>query len=166
MPSFPPRVDQARIAELVRAYVAAEYRWELAGDWRNLRIGEPAPELVMEFPDVRHFGLLSAWDPYSIPRPEPVNRKADDLLEKDILNSGLPFRAAFSSAPNRTWREPSWLVMDMPVEDFDALSRRYGQLATLYWAASEDVRLRVDAAKPAGYGPDDAIDWLRADARD
>jgi hypothetical protein len=146
--------------------VAAEYRWELAGDWRNLRIGDPAPELAREFPDVRHFGLLSAWDPYSIPRPEPVNRKADDLLEKEILGSGLRFRAAFSSATNRTWREPSWLVMDMRVADFDALSRRYGQLATLYWAAGEPVRLRVDAARPTGYGPDEAIDWLRADARD
>lgn len=166
MPSFPPRADQARIAELVRAYLAADYRWELAGDWRNLRIGEPAPELEREFPDVRHFGLLSAWDPYSIPRPDPVNRKADDLLEKDILASGLPFRAAFSSATNRTWREPSWLVMDMPAADFDALSRRYGQLATLYWAAGEPVRLRVDAAKPAGYGSDDAIDWLHPDTRD
>ena len=166
MPSFPPRVDQARIAELVRAYVAAEYRWELAGDWRNLRIGEPAPELERAFPDVRHFGLVSAWDPYSIPRPEPANRKADYLLEKDILASSLPFRAAFSSATNRTWREPSWLVMDMPAADFDALSRCYGQLATLYWAAGEPVRLRVDAAKPAGYGSDDAIDWLHPDTRD
>jgi len=146
--------------------VAAEYRWELAGDWRNLRIGEPTPELAREFPDARHFGLLSAWDPYSIPRPEPVNRKADDLLEKDILDSGLRFRAAFSSAANRTWREPSWLVMDMAAADFDALSRRYGQLASLYWAAGERVRLRVDAAKPAGYATNDAIDWLRRDGRD
>lgn len=160
MPPISSRADQARIAELVRAYLAADYRWEMAGDWRNLRIGEPAPELGQEFPDAHHFGLLSAWDPYSIPRPEPVNRKADDLLEKDILDSGLPFRAAFSSSTNRTWREPSWLVMDMPVADFDALSRRYGQLATLYWAAGEPVRLRVDAARPTDYGPDDGIDWL------
>lgn len=160
MPSSPPRADQARIAELVRAYLAADYRWETAGDWRNIRIGEPAPELAIEFPDVGHFGLLSAWDPYSIPRPEPINRKADDLLEKDILASGLRFRAAFSSATNRTWREPSWLVMDMPVDDFDALSRRYGQLATLYWAPGEPVRLRVDAARPADFDPDDCVDWL------
>lgn len=161
MPSSPPSADPARIAELVRAYIAAEYRWELAGDWRNLKIGEPAPELDRQFPDARHYGLLSAWDPWSIQRPEPINRKADDLLETDLESTGLPFRAAFSSATNRTWREPSWLVMDMPVDDFDALSRRYDQLATLYWAAGQPIRLRVDAPKPAGFDNDEAIVWLR-----
>ncbi len=152
---------EARIAELVRAYLAAEYRWEQDGEWLNLRIGDAAPELRQRYPDARHFGLLSAWDPYSIPRPEPVNRSADDALHAALQASGRNFRPAFSSAANRSWREPSWLVVDMPVTEFDALSRGHGQLATLYWPARSPVRMRVDAARPRAYEGHHALDWLQ-----
>ena len=61
----------------------------------------------------------------------------------------------------RSWREPSWLVVDMPVAEFDALSRRYGQLATLCWSAREPVRLRIDALAPFALEDHPACDWLR-----
>jgi Protein of unknown function (DUF3293) len=153
--------NEARIAELVRAYIAAEYRCELGGDWLNLRIGETAPDVASHFPDAAQFGLLSAWDPWSIQRPEAVNRDADEALQRNLLESGRVFRPAFSSATNRSWREPSWLVMDMPVAEFDALSRRYGQLATLCWSRFEPVRLRVDATRPFALRDHPACDWLR-----
>lgn len=153
--------SEARIAELVHAYLVAEYRWELGGHWLNLNIGERAPEVARRFPDATQFGLLSAWDPCSILRPEPVNRAADEGLQQDLLDSGRTFRPAFSSAINRSWREPSWLVIDMPTAAFDALSRRYGQLATLHWTKDEAVRLRVDAIRPFAFERHDAIDWLR-----
>jgi hypothetical protein len=153
--------SEARIAELVRAYLAAEYRWEQDGEWLNLRIGDYAPAVRQHYPDARYFGLLSAWDPYSIPRPEPVNRTADDALHAALLASGRRYRPAFSSAPNRSWREPSWLVVDMPVSEFDALSRRHGQLATLYWSAQLPVRMRVDTMRPSAYEGHNAVEWLR-----
>ncbi len=152
---------EARIAELVRAYLAAEYRWELEGDWLNLRIGQPAPAVARRFPDAGQFGLLSAWNPYSIERPETVNRAADDALQQDLLDSGRIFRAAFSSAANRSWREPSWLVVDMPLAEFDALSNRYGQLATLHWTAHGAIRMRMNTARPLAVADHDDIDWLR-----
>lgn len=152
---------EARIAELVRAYLVAEYRWELDGVWLNLRIGSPAIEVAQRYPDATRFGLLSAWDPFSIQRPESVNRAADDALQDDLQDSRRIFRPAFSSASNRSWREPSWLVVDMATSEFDALSRRYGQLATLYWHGEEPVRMRVDAARPYRFAEHPAIDWLR-----
>jgi hypothetical protein len=153
--------NEARIAELVSAYLVAEYRWEQDGDWLNLHLGEPAPEFIRRFPGAAQFGLISAWDPYSIVRPEPLNRSADDALQQSLLDSGCAFQPAFSSATNRSWREPSWLVVDMPLADFDALSRHYGQLATLQWTSHGTVRLRVDANRPLVFEQHDAIDWLR-----
>lgn len=161
MQSSPVFTGSARIAELIRAYLVAEYRWELDGDWRHLRIGEPAPEVEARYPQAHGFGLLSAWDPYSVPRPEAVNRDADEALQQALHDSGRVFRPAFSSAANRSWREPSWLVVGMPVSEFDALSRRYGQLATLCWTAGAAVRMRVDAVPPAGLPAHPDIDWLR-----
>jgi Protein of unknown function (DUF3293) len=159
--SSPPLIGEARVAELIRAYLVAEYRWELDGRWLNLRIGEPSPEAWAYAPEARSMGLLSAWDPYSIPRPDMVNRAADQSLHRELIDGGLPFRAAFSSATNRTWREPSWLVAGQAAPAFDAMSRRYGQLATLYWTPGQPVRLRVDASRPEGFTDDRDIDWLR-----
>ncbi|NOT89979.1 MAG: DUF3293 domain-containing protein [Lysobacter sp.] len=161
MPSSTPYTGEARIAELVRAYLAAEYRWEMDGDWLNLRIGERAPDAARRFPHATQFGLLSAWNPHSVERPEAANRAADDTLQQDLLGCGRRFQPAFSSAVNRSWREPSWLVVDLPLSGFDTLSRRYGQLATLHWTALDAVRLRVDATRPREFAHHADIDWLR-----
>lgn len=161
MQSTLPCVGEVRIAELVRAYLAAEYRWEQDGEWLNLRIGDDAPALRRRYPHARHFGLLSAWDPYSIQRPEPVNRDADDALHAALQASGCSVRPAFSSAANRSWREPSWLVVDMPVDRFDALSRSHRQLAALYWPAHSVVRMRVDARQPLAHAGHNAVDWIK-----
>lgn len=150
----------ARHTELVHAYLAADYRWELDGRWLNLHLGQAADALRARFPEARHYGLISAWDPHSVPRPEEVNRAADEALQAELLASGRVFRPAFSSATNRTWREPSWIVVDMPVAEFDALAQRYGQLATLYWAADAGVRMRVYAPQPYGFGDDPLVDWV------
>jgi hypothetical protein len=156
-----PHSGEARIAELVHAYLVAEYRWALGDDWLNLRIGERAPDAARRFPEAAQFGLMSAWNPCSVERPDAINRAADDVLQHDLLDSGRRFLPAFSSAVNRSWREPSWLVVDLSLVEFDALSRRYGQLATLHWAAQEAVRLRVDALRPRAFAHHTDIDWLR-----
>jgi len=149
-----------RIATLLDAYCAAEYRWELDGEWRALRIGQRAPELEAFFPQSTRFGLVSAWDPQSNPRPEAVNRRADEALHAALLSSGVSFRPGFCSAPNRSWREPSWVVMDMPLEDFDRLALRYGQLGTLSWTRGEPVRLRMYARQPLMAAERNCVDWI------
>ena len=151
--------DDAHITALMRAYLDADYRWERNGHWHALQIGAPALELENAFPNDAAFGLLSAWNPYSVERPEHVNRLADESLNAALLASGAVFRPAFSSARNRVWREPSWLVVGMTTSDFDALARRFGQLATLCWYRGEPVRLRAYRQQPAG--TDQAfVDWV------
>lgn len=158
----PPRVaGHAPVADLVRAYLLADYRWQHEGDWHDLHVGLQAPAIELLYPAVETFGLLSAWNPHSIPRTEAANRDADRILHDALVAGGRPFCAAFASAPNRSWREPSWVVMAMPLAQFDALSRRYQQLGTLWWTLGRPVRLRVDATRPAGYEDDEFIDWLK-----
>jgi uncharacterized protein DUF3293 len=157
MPS--PIAGSAPIAELVRAYLAAEYQWQHNGDWHDLRIGLPVPALELMYPDAGTFGLLSAWNPHSVECAESVNREADRALQRDLVEAGVPFLAAFSSASNRSWREPGWLVIDLPLDRFDALSRKYGQLGTLWWTRDRPGRLRIQAVRPADC-EHEHVDWL------
>ena len=94
-------------------------------------------------------------------RPDEENRADDEILNAALLASGLPFKPAFSSARNRTWREPSWIVMDMPVEAFDALAQRFRQLATVHGVRGEPLRLRMYRAAPAGSTAHPLVDWVR-----
>ena len=153
--------SHARIAALLDAYLAADYRWEFQGDWRGLAIGEPAPDVDAAFPSTRRYALLSAWHPHSVVRDEGVNRAEDARLHELIRATGLACRPAFSSANDRSWREPSWLVLDMPADALDGMSREFGQLGTLAWERGGRVRLRMDAAAPAGYADTRCVDWLR-----
>lgn len=155
-----PTCDSTRIAELADAYLSAEYRWQLDGGWHWLRVGSPAPHVDATFPETTRFGLLSAWDPHSVPRSEAENRRADEALRHHLASSPYAFRPAFSSAPDRTWREPGWLVAGIPVEPLDDLSHRFGQLGTLFWRRGQPVRLRMHAMPPAGFEGHPDIDWL------
>lgn len=151
----------ATTATLLRAYLDADYRWEFDGQWRHLRIGTLEPAVEARFPDVNRFGLLSAWNPRSVERAPTENRAADDTLHLRLAHGGLSYRPAFSSARDRTWREPSWLVMGMSMEAFDALARRFGQLGTLWWQRGGQVRLRMYATRPTDCGDDSCVDWVK-----
>lgn len=142
------QTENERVAHLLFAYLAADYRWQHEGNWHDLRIGLPAPGPELVFGDAGEFALLSAWDPQSVPRPEPMNRRADQALHDALLASGRIFVPAFSSAPDRRWREPSWLVMDLPMPDLDAMGRRFGQLGMVTWRRGEPLRLRMLAPMP------------------
>lgn len=150
-----------RIAELLDAYLAADYRWELDGQWRRVQVGESAHELETAFPDATRFAMLSAWNPHSEPRDDVQNRRADDALHYELATGPYPYRPAFASASDRTWREPSWLVVGIPSQPLDALASRFGQLATLAWRRGEPVRLRMDAPAPADHVLPGCVDWLK-----
>ncbi len=150
-----------RTAELLDAYVRADYRWEFDGHWRRFRVGDAVPEIDAAFPQAQRYAMLGAWDPYSQPRAESVNRAEDAALDQLIASMGYAKRAAFSSAADRSWREPGWLAVDMPPGVLDALGKRFGQLGTLAWDRGQAVRLRMDAAAPPGLEATAFVDWLR-----
>lgn len=156
----PQNMSSQQLTALARAYLTADYRWTKDGDWHDMRIGLPAPGLEMCFPHCRTFGMVSAWNPWSVVRDETTNRLADRTLQEALTAHGTPFCAAFASAPNRSWREPSWVVMDMADADFVALQRQHAQLGTLWWTRGAPVRLRMDTARPDGLDADADIDWL------
>lgn len=155
-----PTLAESRIASLVQAYHAADYRWELDGRWLPLAIGAIASELELAYPLARNFGLLSAWNPHSVERAEPENRAADEALGATLAASGLLHRPGFSSARNRSWREPSWIVMDMPIDEFDALSRRFHQLGTVHAWRGEPMRLRMYHAPLPACADLGGVDWV------
>lgn len=163
MPPNPtPAVDPNRVPALVRAYLEADYRWELDGQWLPLAIGEAAPAPEAAHPGARDFGFLSAYNPASEPRTDRSNRASDEAMRTELVATGKPLRPAFASAPNRSWREPGWLAVDLGRPAVHGLMQRFGQLGVLWWARESPVRLHMDAAAPAGWRHDERVVWLQA----
>lgn len=152
--------DSARTTRLLASYLAADYKWELDGAWLPIRIGAPCPPADLAFPGAHAFGLLSAWNPGSVACPESVNRAADHRLQTLLETRDAPFRAGFASAPDRTWREPNWMVVAIETDALDALALQFGQRGTLAWRASEPVRLRMYGRRPAATPRHDCVDWV------
>lgn len=153
-------IGDSRVLKLLQAYLDAEYRWERNGLWFPLCIGAIANDLEQAFPQAREFALLSAWNPQSLECAELANRTADAALHAALRDSGAIFRAGFSSARNRTWREPSWVTIDLSLSQLDTLSRRFGQLGTLYARRGEPMQLRMYAARPQGAADQAHVRWL------
>lgn len=137
----------------------ADYRWELDGRWRALRVGRPAEELEAAFPDARGFGLLSAARPGDTTGAAPVDMDADQALQHALDRLGLRYRPACAAAGNRTWKAYGWLVVDPEPPAFDALTRTFGQFGSLLWERGQPVRLRLRGARPATDTHPD-IDWV------
>lgn len=154
-------LDDDRLSELQRSYLDAVYRWRQRDRWPAIRIGEPAPEIERAFPLAQRFGLVSAWNPHSEPRTEELNRTDDERLHAVIRAGGWKGVHAFASAPDRSWREPGWIVLGITEPEIDMLARRFGQLGTLYWRRGEPVRMRMDAVRPPSVEPHSCVDWIQ-----
>lgn len=157
------RPDAGRLAGLPAIYLAADYRYELGGDWLPFRIGEPTPALDAAYPTARYFGMLTASNPGFVPRSDEDNRAADRALQRTLDRMGLAYRPGFAAVRNRNQKAYNWLVVDPSPEDFAGLGRAYGQIGTLFWERGGPVRLRMRAERPAGVAAHPFIDWV-ADA--
>ncbi|WP_024890757.1 DUF3293 domain-containing protein [Luteimonas huabeiensis] len=156
--------DHAHAAALLDAYLHARYAVQAGGRWRALRIGAPPPSaLLRALPGATRFGVITAWNPGSVPCDARRNAAADRRLRAalDALSPVAPLRTR-ACAPDGGWQEPGWLVPGLEAATLDALARRFGQLGTLHWAAGGPVRLRMDAAPPPGAAERSPyVDWLR-----
>lgn len=137
----------------------ADYRWELDGQWRALRVGRPADELEAAFPDARGFGLLSAACPGDASRTAAMDMDADQALQRALDRLGLRYRPACAAADNRIWKAFGWLVVDPEPSAFDTLARAFGQFGSLLWERGQPVRLRLRGTRPVADAHPD-IDWV------
>ncbi len=150
----------SHIAALPVIYLAADYRWELDGQWRPIHIGERAHALEEAFPDAVRFGMLTASNPGYVTRSDAENRAADGELQRELERRGLRHRPGFAMARNRSWRAHNWLVIDPEEPAFDAIGRQFGQIGTLLWPHGAPVRLRMQAERPECLAEDPRIDWV------
>ena len=148
----------ARMAELARAYLQADYLVAVGRrEWR-FRVGACAHELESVLGAARYL-FMTAWNPLSRDTGLVGNMHADQRLQVRLTQACFQHHSAFGGDAVGDHREHGWLVLDLPEATADLLAGEFGQAGVVYWQRGQPVRLRMQSPQPAQWQPHDCIDW-------
>ena len=133
--------DRSRIPrETIEAYLATDYR--IWGDWPLvLHVGHRCVGLaaLFEAQKVASAAIVTAWNPYSEPRPDAENQTAQARLISDIEQFALRHQPGHGADRSGTWPpEPSRLVLGIDLTSAGSLGRKYRQNG-IVWAGADAV---------------------------
>jgi hypothetical protein len=134
----------ATLAWLMRTYRRAIYRVFAAGTAIEFRIGRRCPDLdaLLAREGAGLAAFITAYNPMSVPRPDPANRAADRALRRALAAGGWRWWPGEGADPDGRWRpEPSYLVLAMGPSAARLMARRFGQAAIVILARDRSPRL-------------------------
>lgn len=77
----------------------------------------------------RTFVVVTAWNPGSTPREVGENHAANARLRDDLETRGAAVRPIVGRSADGTWREPSFAVWNLSVDEASRLAAAHGQHA-------------------------------------
>lgn len=127
---------------VLSAFRQARYRVRTAGGSVSLQVGHKATELSTRWPSAHSFALITAYNPRATRASASSNRRCARELAALLNDCNIVHVPSRSSAPDGSWAEPGWLLVDPDLDWLDSLAQRFKQCAVLAWTAAEPVRLR------------------------
>ena len=127
----------------IEAYLATEYR--ITGERPLvLRIGQRNVQLAALYRahSADRAAVLTAWNPYSEPRPDAQNRAAQSQLISELDRLGLHHEPGHGADPTGLWPpEDSRLVLGLDYAVATSLGIRFGQNGFVWASADADPTL-------------------------
>ncbi|MEQ8710237.1 MAG: DUF3293 domain-containing protein [Rhodospirillales bacterium] len=127
-------------AELLEAYAQTEFH-VFSDPPLVLRIGarNNAMQDLFARTGSSSAAFVTAWNPYSEPRTEAENIRAQDQLMREVHDAGYSHVPGEGRDPSGLWPgEASLLISGISRPEAEALGQRYGQNA-IVWVGSELV---------------------------
>jgi len=120
--------------ELEKAFRETVYEFDTPAGGARLRIDEPSAALaaVHAALGVACWGLITAWNPRSGPRPLAHNEDANARLQARLATLGYRAWPARSVATQPQWHEPGFFVPGIPLGLLLELGREFDQHAVLH----------------------------------
>lgn len=133
-----------RTPELEAAYLATDYWVEDAPNGPfAIRVGEISielEELLLEEVAVE-WAYVTACNPGSMPLSDEENRARTECLRDSLIAPGMRFYPGVAVGDDDSWREASFLVLDLSEGDALGLAKRFGQNAIVAGRIGEPARL-------------------------
>jgi len=116
------------------------------GDWPVvLRVGKSSADLatLFEAQKVASAAVVTAWNPFSEPRPIAEKQTAQARLIADIEQLALRNQPGHGADPTGAWPpEPSRLVLGIDLVSAGTMGRKYGQNG-IVWAGADAIPVLV-----------------------
>jgi len=97
-----------------------------------LKIGEMPSQLFSEFPQIKTWAFITAWNPL----PDVLTKSENDIrnnqLKIQLKEQGFVFHPGVGISKNEDWSEDSFFIENINLETANQISLKYGQLAFLY----------------------------------
>jgi hypothetical protein len=145
----PPLPDELRAA-----YARAIYTVSGPAGPATLRIGTRAPPLdALTGNACRRIAIVTAFNPFSQPLPEELNRQRARDLELRVADAALRALPASGTDPDSAWEvEPGLAVLDADDDLLDRWMVEFEQHAVVVADAGRDVALRLHPGHRTGGG--------------
>ncbi len=129
-----PVLDGPDPSELVEPYASTWVELEAPGHPPLTIVPDPGGQTPGSLPALvpagtRRLHVLTAWNPRSHRLDDDANAHRNRALLAAIHAAGLPVLRADGRAPDGSWHEPGFALLDTEVERALDLARRYGQHA-------------------------------------
>jgi Protein of unknown function (DUF3293) len=143
-------------AELLEAYRQTVWTVEMPAGTLSVRLdGAPAD------PQLRPSGIVTAYNPASIPRTAEENRHADQELMRHVRSLGVPFRRTVGKGTGpgaEGWEEPGFLLLGDVRPLLVELGLVFGQNAVVWVDGAGAASLVCTRARFADRLPGQKID--------
>lgn len=97
-----------------------------------LKIGEIPKQLIQNIPQIKTWAFITAWNPLPNILTKPENDIRNNELQVQLKEEGLVFHPGVGISKNEDWSEDSFFIENIDLENANAISLKYGQLAFLY----------------------------------
>ncbi len=129
--------------DLLAAYRATSWTVELPGGQARLRLDESAPL------HPRPLGIITAYNPASVPRSDKDNRAANEELRRELERAGAavyPALAHGTGEEAQEWTEPGFAAVGAELPLLVTLGERFGQNAIVWVDEAGEPALVVTRA--------------------
>lgn len=137
----PVSQEQSSISQsLLQAYQEADFRVHALPPFL-LKIGVASPQLAQLYHQHGSTcaAFLTACNPYSEPMGDVENAAFQHKLSRELTSLGLSFLPGIGQDSQGQWPgEPSFLVLDLPLEAAKTMGAQYRQNA-LVWCGADAV---------------------------
>ena len=112
-------------------------------DLRNKTIGEVERDSIILILEAlaQTAALLTAWNPEGKKVSQQENIKAMESLELALNEMKLPFLPASGSDPKGAWKEESYLILGIALDQAESLGRQFQQNAFVWIETGHAPRL-------------------------
>ncbi len=97
-----------------------------------LKIGEIPKQLVQNFPQIKTWAFITAWNPLPDILTKTENDIRNNQLRFQLKVEGFKYYPGVGVSKNEDWSEESFFVENIELQKANEIASKFGQLAFLY----------------------------------